>query len=302
MDAGSDLGQRRQCVGVAVGVAVGRDPLVDLPDLHRRPIARPADGAACRERVGEIGAGRAARQREAGRAGASERTGQSTTDRACASRPRRPRDPRGSGHATRTSPAILPDRLALRTASVRFVDVPRFSDPPSGQPRAMTEGITQTGRAAATGSRDTLARVGLVAKGVLYLVLGLLAIQFARGEDDQRRGVPDRRHPDRGRPTVRQVLVGRPRGGLGGADAVARDPGRVRRPDRGRRDLRPFEVRRQGGALRRVDGDGRVHHRRQLERRRHEQELVGRRPTRRRPARCSTCPPGSGWWGPSGSP
>ena len=46
----------------------------------------------------------------------------------------------------------------------------------------MTEGITQTGRAAATGSRDTLARVGLVAKGVLYLVLGLLAIQFARGE------------------------------------------------------------------------------------------------------------------------
>jgi len=46
----------------------------------------------------------------------------------------------------------------------------------------MTEGITHHGRAAATEWRDTLARVGLVAKGVLYLVLGLLAIQFARGE------------------------------------------------------------------------------------------------------------------------
>lgn len=46
----------------------------------------------------------------------------------------------------------------------------------------MTEGITQNSRAAAEGSRDALARVGLVAKGVLYLVLGLLAIQFARGQ------------------------------------------------------------------------------------------------------------------------
>lgn len=45
----------------------------------------------------------------------------------------------------------------------------------------MTERLTSSGRAAEH-ARDTLARVGLVAKGVLYLVLGLLAIQFARGE------------------------------------------------------------------------------------------------------------------------
>lgn len=46
----------------------------------------------------------------------------------------------------------------------------------------MTEGISSTGRALARDHRDTLGRIGLTAKGVLYLVLGLLAIQFARGQ------------------------------------------------------------------------------------------------------------------------
>lgn len=45
----------------------------------------------------------------------------------------------------------------------------------------MTGTLVQTGRASAQW-RDPLARVGLVAKGALYVVLGVLAIQFATGE------------------------------------------------------------------------------------------------------------------------
>jgi len=42
--------------------------------------------------------------------------------------------------------------------------------------------VTVPGERLAQEWRDPLARVGLVAKGVLYLILGLLAIQFARGD------------------------------------------------------------------------------------------------------------------------
>jgi len=46
----------------------------------------------------------------------------------------------------------------------------------------MTTTLTTGGRRAALTWRDPLARAGIVARGVLYLVLGFLAIQFARGE------------------------------------------------------------------------------------------------------------------------
>jgi hypothetical protein len=46
----------------------------------------------------------------------------------------------------------------------------------------MTTTMTTGGRRAALTWRDPLARAGIVARGVLYLVLGFLAIQFARGE------------------------------------------------------------------------------------------------------------------------
>jgi len=46
----------------------------------------------------------------------------------------------------------------------------------------MTTGIAATGEQAARRWRDPLARAGLTAKGVIYGVLGLLAIQFARGK------------------------------------------------------------------------------------------------------------------------
>ena len=38
------------------------------------------------------------------------------------------------------------------------------------------------GQQAATAWRDPLGRVGIAARGVLYLVLGVLAIQFATGD------------------------------------------------------------------------------------------------------------------------
>jgi hypothetical protein len=46
----------------------------------------------------------------------------------------------------------------------------------------MTTTMTTGGRRAALTWRDPLARAGIFARGVLYLVLGFLAIQFARGE------------------------------------------------------------------------------------------------------------------------
>ena len=57
-----------------------------------------------------------------------------------------------------------------------------------------TTGVTTDGRAAAIARswRDPLGRAGIVARGVLYVVLGLLAIQFARGDASQRPGQPDR--------------------------------------------------------------------------------------------------------------
>jgi len=45
----------------------------------------------------------------------------------------------------------------------------------------MSDTAVHAGRAAAEW-RDPLARAGLVAKGALYIVLGILAVQFARGE------------------------------------------------------------------------------------------------------------------------
>ncbi len=46
----------------------------------------------------------------------------------------------------------------------------------------MTTTLTTGGRRIAHTWRDPLGRAGIAARGVLYLVLGFLAIQFARGE------------------------------------------------------------------------------------------------------------------------
>ena len=52
--------------------------------------------------------------------------------------------------------------------------------------------------------RDPLGRAGIAARGVLYIVLGILAIQFARGETSSDAGQPDRRLRDR-RPSSRSA-------------------------------------------------------------------------------------------------
>src|SRR3989337_1938637 len=46
----------------------------------------------------------------------------------------------------------------------------------------MTTTLSTGGRRTAYAWRDPLGRAGIAARGVLYLVLGFLAIQFARGE------------------------------------------------------------------------------------------------------------------------
>jgi hypothetical protein len=46
----------------------------------------------------------------------------------------------------------------------------------------MTNAAVATGRRAARAWRDPLGRAGIAARGVLYLVIGVLAIQFARGD------------------------------------------------------------------------------------------------------------------------
>jgi hypothetical protein len=51
-----------------------------------------------------------------------------------------------------------------------------------GTRRPMTTTLTTDGRRLAASWRDPLGRAGIATRGLLYLVLGFLAIQFARGE------------------------------------------------------------------------------------------------------------------------
>ena len=87
-----------------------------------------------------------------------------------------------------------------------------------------------------------LGRAGIAARGVLYLVLGFLAIQFARGEVGSEQvnqtGAFETVAEQPFGKFLLVALIARP----GGDDAVAADPDVRRRPRRGRRGQGPRRV------------------------------------------------------------
>ena len=89
------------------------------------------------------------------------------------------------------------------------------------------------GGAMARSWRDPLGRAGMVARGVLYVVLGLLAIQFARGDTSSDQVNQTGAIRDGGRAAVRQGPAGRADAGADRALRVAADPDVRRRPGRG---------------------------------------------------------------------
>ena len=185
-------------------------PLVDLPDPDRVPRAgrpRPARRA---------GAARSSRRRRPAWRGPVRRRRRRGGGRS----PRR----RAPGHRRRRSRsgAACADH-APPWALTRFVRA--YS---TGTPSPMTTAVRTDGARIARQWRDPLARAGIAARGVLYLVLGLLAIQFARGDVGSDAGQPGRGVREGRRAAARQVPARRPHRRAGGDDVVAADPG-VRR-------------------------------------------------------------------------
>ena len=232
-----DRGDRHQVVrpgdgvelaGVAVGIAVGGDALVDLPDVDDVPrqVGRGQHVEHRRRR-------RPAGHGERGPAPGAHGGGQAPGDGAGGTPGRIVIDP----DRQRSHGRIMPHRPAIVHGG------PGSTVTLGGYTAAMTAttGVTTGGGggAIARSWRDPLGRAGIAARGVLYLILGLLAIQFARGDTSSDQVSQTGRHPDAGRPAVRQVPARRAHAGPGGAVRVAADPDVRRRPGRGRRRQGP---------------------------------------------------------------
>ena len=216
-------GELGEVVGVAVGVAVGCHPLVDLPHVdpvpgevergqgaeqRRRRRARPTRRAwPARRGGGRRRAGGRWPRRRGGRAGS------------CASVTRLGRSMR---HGRRRAGSLAARSRVDLGAGVRL--------------SSMTMGMTATTAAGGADlARARSGRAGLAAKGVLYVVLGLLAIQFARGDTSSEEVSQQGAIETVARAAVRQVPARRPRARADRPDDLAHHPGVHRRPRRGLR-------------------------------------------------------------------